>query len=302
MSKIPYPSTTEIICQALNARRQHQQDLFSTDTQSPYFWKLSDLAIIMPNYFDINTPVSENTIYKMNSEIIKSVPKFRDISKAPIHVLNIRGTYNIYHQDKNQIRTIHNGKDQKISNVACEYLLRQINGTEIQQAYFLDPTKTTNEIFNLSQELRFERVRNQITANTKLLSAIINRAYGARKFSFSNTWSLIWTKLYEFRTMDELRERYNLKSSPIDYMSPNALNFINSMLQEIILQFSGKPYYHIDEVMRYAANKASFCRIQFARYGIKPENELTTNNSYNRIEKIHQMRIKSWEKYYMLSL
>ena len=56
--------------------------------------------------------------------------------------------------------------------------------------------------------------------------------------------------------METLRLKYNVKTSPIDYMKSQTLRFIDAMLQEIALQFTNKSEYSINEVRYIAKEKA----------------------------------------------
>jgi hypothetical protein len=296
------PSSAEIIYNALNQRRHQDSSLFSETETSPY-WKLSDLAILYPDFFDVKAPVSQQTIKKIKNTVLDScVPEFYDLTQEPIHVLNTKETFNFYIKDTDEIKTVKNGTNQKISPVACEYLFRQIQGAEFQQAYFLYPDKNADELIIAAQEIRFERIRDQIASSSNILSAIINRANGAKKSSFSEIWSTIWHILYHINNMDELRTQYNIKSSPIDYMKPQTLIYMNSILQDIILRFYNKGNVHINEIKDYAATKAALARAHFIRYGSTPEKQFLEKSSYSRIEKIRQSRVKFWKKYYPLSL
>lgn len=296
------PSREEITYQALNQRRYQEKSLFSETENMPY-WKLSDLAILYPNFFDVRQPVSDATIRKMNETIINScLPDFYDLTPTPVHILNTKETYNLYIKETNEIKTVKNSKNQNLSPVACEYLFRQLKGAEIEQAYFLYPNKTPEELKEAVYELRFERIRDQIASSSQMLSAIINRSYGARKTSFSEIWSTMWHILYQVNNMDELRARYNIKSSPLDYMTPQTLIYMNSIFQDIILHFCDKPYVNVNEIKDYVSTRAALARAHFIRYGSTPEQQLLEKNSYSRIEKIRSARVKFWKQYYPISL
>ena len=296
------PTSAELVMQSLSLRRNQENKLFGSDKEAPAYWRMSDLAILYPDYFNMQNLVTPNTIREINNTIREAIPEFRDLAEQPVHILNTKETYNIYLKDTNQIKTIKNGLNQQLTNIACEYLFRNCPGKTLEQAYFLYPEKKPGEIQIAAQELQFERVRDQIAKTSNLLAAIINRAYGSHKGSFSEIWSSIWKVLYGVRNMDELRARYNIKTSPIDYMSTQTLVFINAMLQEVVLKFSKQLYYNIEEVKDSAMTMAGFARARFFRYGSKPEDQLTGKSSYSRIEKIRHDRKKFWEKYYTISL
>ena len=297
-----YPSNAEIIYQALNQRKNKDNPLFPETELSPY-WKLSDLAILYPNFFDVRQPVSKGTTRQITDNVLKCCePEFYTLTPEPVHVLNFKETFNFYIKETNEIKTAKNATNQKLSPVACEHLFRQFKGAEFEQAYFLCPDKKVEELIPVSQELHFERIRDQIASSSNILSAIINRAQGHTKTSFSEIWATMWRILYQVNNMDELRSRYNIKSSPIDYMKPQTLIYINGIFQDIILHFCNRTYIHIDEIKDYAATKATLARANFIRYGSKPEDQLLEKSSYSRIEKIRHIRVKFWEKHYPLSL
>ena len=97
-------------------------------------------------------------------------------------------------------------------------------------------------------------------------------------------------------------DRYNLKSSPINYMHPRTFNLISSMLQEIETKFCNQNYYSINEVLESVRNIGLFTRARFAQYGTKPESELTNEDSYKIVARVRKERKKFWEQYFPLSL
>lgn len=302
MTQRTIPSRAELIKQTLNLRRQQESDLFDTLGKSVYFWKLSDLAILYPQFFDTKKPVSQKTALKMKSMVTEAIPRFEQLPEQPVHILTTKESYNIYTPETNRIKTVKNGTDQHLTNVACEYLFRQQNGLELETAYFLAPNKSDTELIDMAQNLKFEKIRNQIAQTSNLLAAIINRAYGSDKSSFRKIWSLIWETLYKVKAMDTLRERHNIKTSPIDYMKPQTVIFINAMLQEIVLNFANKPYYTIADVYNHAKTKATLARAQFIKYGSTPEQQLTGQSTCSIIEKVRRMRKKFWYDNYPKSL
>ncbi len=296
-----YPSDNEVIYQSLTQRCFQNTDLFQTEEKSCY-WKLSDLAILYPNFFDMNSPISAGTIQKINNNVLDHIPEFHKLTKQPVHVLNIKETYNMYIKDTNFFKTVKNRKNQQLTRVACEHLFRKIQGAEFEQAYFLFPNKNVAELTLAAHEIEFERIRDQIASSSNILSAIINRAQNSERNSFAEVWAYMWCKLYSVQNMDELRDRYNIKTSPIDYMKPRTLVYINGILQEIILHFCDRTIVSVEEIKEYAASKAAFARANFIRYGSKPEEQLLEKNSYRRIEKMRDARIKFWQENYTLSL
>ena len=296
------PSRAELIKQTLNTRRQQENDLFCEHDQNPYFWKLSDLVILYPQFFDMKKTISQQTANKIKDMVINAIPEFAQLTEQPVHILTVKEPYNIYNPETNRVRTIKNRNNHHLTNVACEYLFRQQNGLELETAYFLDPSKNTPELITMAQNLRFEKIRDQIAQTSNLLAAIINRAYGADKSSFRKVWALIWETLYKVKSMDILRERHNIKTSPIDYMKPQTVIFINAMLQEVVFNFADKPFYTIDDIYKHAKTKATLARTQFIRYGSTPEQQLTEQNTYLIIEQIRRTRKNFWRANYSQSL
>ncbi len=302
MTQKNIPSRAELIKQTFNTRRQQENNLFHSLNTNTYFWKLSDLAILYPQFFDIKKSVSQYTANKINTMVFEAIPEFEQLTERPIHILTVKEPYNIYNPETNRIKTVKSGNNQHLTSVACEYLFRQQNGLELETAYFLAPNKSDTELIDLAQKLKFEKIRNQIAQTSNLLSAIINRAYGADKSSFSKIWSLIWETLYKVKSMDTLREQHNIKTSPIDYMKPQTVIFINAMLQEIVLNFANRPFYTINDVYNHAKTKAALARAQFIKYGSTPEQQLTEQSTYSIVEKIRRARKNFWRANYPKSL
>lgn len=302
MTQKNIPSNAELIKQTLNTRRYSASNLFSPSENTPYFWKLSDLSILYPNFFDVHTPISQYTCNKLANIITRTIPEFHNLPEQPVHILTTKETYNIYLKQNNKIKTVKNAPNQHLTNVACEYLFGQLNGAELEQACFLYPDKDAHELTIKAAELKFEHRRNQVARTSNLLSAIINHAHGANKNSFREIWSLIWQTLYNVKTMDVLRNEHNVKTSPIDYMKPQTLRFVDAMLQEIALNFATRTDYSIDEVRYVAKTKASFARKEFLNYGSTPEKQLLKQNSYHIIERTRKARKKFWRENYLLSL
>ena len=297
-----YPTNEELVFQSLQQRCvKPSKSIFDIKDQ-PEYWRLSDLAILYPNVFDIRHPVAQSAINKMNDLIIDTIPDFAALETRPIHILNIKETYNAYFPETNTIQTIKNGTNQHLSRVACEYLFRQRPGYSIQQAFFMYPNQTSDSLHDTISQIKFEQIRSQISGTSNLLSAIVNRAYGARQTSFAEAWSALWCALYGVRDMQILNDRYNLKSSPINYMHPRTFNLISSMLQEIETKFCNQNYYSINEVLESVRNIGLFTRARFAQYGTKPESELTNEDSYKIVARVRKERKKFWEQYFPLSL
>jgi len=295
-------SQADLIKQTFNVRRYRENDLFHEYNQNPFFWKLSDLALLYPNFFDVKKPFSQKTVNRMNATVFATIPEFEQLTERPVHILTVKEPYNLYNPKTEKIQRVKKGKDQHLTNIACEYLFRQLDGAELEQAYFLYPERPAHELLNAAKDLKFEKIRDRIAQTSNLLSAVINRAYGADKSSFRKIWSLIWETLYNAKTMDILRERHNIKTSPIDYMKPQTLIFINGMLQEIVFTFSNKPSYTIADIYRHAKEKASMARAKFFQYGSSPEKQLVEKSTYSTIKRIRDNRKYFWYQNYPLSL
>jgi len=301
----PAPSNTQIAIQALTTIRNKDNLLFS---QTPYFWKLSDLSVLYPNYFDIKTPISQSIARQLDETVIKNIPEFASIVQHPVHILTVNETYNIGKELKDNtwhgILQIRNGHNQHFTNVACEYLFGTKKGSAAQlaQAYFLFPNKTAEEIVSKAKEIRFERIRNAIIDLSTVLSGIVNRARYANKDSFSEVWALIWRNLYNVSDIHILRDKYGIKTSPIDYVAEPELIEIYLVLNEIIQKLANIPSLTIDEVKNWAARCAYFARTRLISKGKVPESNFTGKNSYNRLVKIRNARKKFWMENYQISL
>lgn len=301
MSNI-YPSNEDLVFQALQQRRyKSSMDIFD-NTEYAEYWRLSDLAILYPNVFNVKSPISQSEITKMNNYIVENVPVFQNLEKQPVHVLNVKETYNAYFPETNTFKVVKNSTNQCLSRVACEYFFRQKPGHSIQQAFFMYPDKNPETLQTEISQITFEQVRSHLSNTSNLLSAIINHAYGARKTSFAEVWSTLWCALYGVHDMQTLNERYNLKSSPINYMNPRSFNLLISMLQEIETKFCHQTYYSINEVSSAIRDIGLFTRARFARLGTKPESELTNEDSYKIVARVRKERKKFWERYYPISL
>ncbi len=296
-----FPSRSEVIYQALNQRSHQDKNLFSENKQ-PRYWNLSDLALLYPTFFNMKSPVSAGMIKQINKNVLDHIPEFIDITPEPIHVLNEKETYNVYDKDTKELKTVKNGTNQKLTRVACEYLFRQCKGAAFEQAYFMFPHKSVAELDKITETINFERIRDQVAASSNILSAIINRSRGAKNFSFGEIWSAMWRAFYYVKDMEDLRIRYNIKKSPLDYMKTRTLIYVNGLLQEIILKFCNDNYVHVDEIKNFAITKMQLARAHFIRYGSTPEEQLLEKSSYHTIEKIRDARIKFWQEQFPISL
>ena len=304
MTQQTYPSESEFICTALNQRRNQTNDLFG---EGACFWKLSDLALLYPNIFNMNSLVSQYTVNNMTEDITNHIPEFQSLTTQPVHVLKIKSSYNMHPNpmNPNEITFVKKGNDQQLSRVACEYLFRQISGTAIQQAYFMFPQKTPDEISEISKEINFERLRAKSIQSNNVFSAIVNRASGSRKISFDDVWATFWRIFYNENNMNELRARYDIKKgqSPFDRMNMQTLDFTLKIVQEIIMQFRNQNPAYIQDIINFTQYKALSARKQYQdKFGTNPENTLTDKNTYNIVEKVRRMRKAFWQNEYPISL
>ena len=304
MTHQTYPSDSEFICTALNQRRNQNDDLFGAGT---CYWKLSDLALLYPNSFNMNSLISQYTVNNMTEDIVAHIPDFQSLTPQPIHVLKIKSSYNMHPNpmNPNEITFVKNGNDQQLSRVACEYLFRQIPGTAIQQAYFMFPQKNPIEISEISKDINFERLRAKSIQSNNVFSAIVNRASGSRRMSFDDVWATFWRIFYNEDNMNELRARYNIKKgqSPFDRMNMQTLDFTLKTVQEIIMQFRDQRPVYIQDIINFVQYKALSARKQYQdKFRTNPENTLTDKNTYNIVEKVRRIRKAFWQKEYPISL
>lgn len=299
MNPKEYPTNKQIFFTALNQRSHQDNDLFSSATKTPY-WSLSDLSRLYPNFFDVKSPISIRVTRNFQNDVLTHVPEFSDLTQQPVHILSAHDTYNISVNGK--IKTIKDGPDQHLSRVACEYIFRQLNDTAFEQAYFLSPNKKFADVLALSEEIHFENARAKVAASSNVLSAIVNRANDATKTSFGDVWSVMWRVLYNVESFEDLRGLYNVKTTPLDYMSAQTLIFMNKKIHEIISKFCNRNSFTIDEIKDSVFTAATLARKCFKDRNSTPEAQLLPKNTYRRIEKIRELRTKFWKEYYPMSL
>ena len=297
MSNKNKPSVTELICNKLNQRGYQDTDLFS-EKQSPCYWRLSDLVNLYPDLLDITKPISQSQIHQMEYQILNTIPKFKDITPKPIHVLSIKENYVLRDQTNNLMKTVKNGTNQYITRVACEYLFSQLNNKETEQAYFLSPNKTIEEISNVAKEVKFEHIRNQISGLTNTLASYTKQANPRNPNRYKEIWGIIWQNFYNVQNTNTLKQSYNIRTSPIDYMTDESLRIMNRMLQTIISRYQNCMYHNIYNLEDIARNVAISARAYFTTHGTTPEQHLTTINSHPRLTKIQKLREKFWLQYY----
>jgi len=292
---------TDSICCTLNQRRYQDGSLFCVG-EMPVFWKLSELAFSYSYAFDMAQPMSSKDIYDMKKLILTRVPELQTLTPEPIHVLNVKESYAIKNKDTKQVEIVKNGQNQNLSRVAAEYMCARQSNTKIHQAYFLALDKTVPEIADIAKDLHVEYFRSKVAESSKKLSSIINRANGAKPYSFQEIWALIWCTFYDACNMETLRTRYGIKGSPVDYMTPSALHITNQMLTEIIKKWATCASSNIATVAQIAKQQAIRSRNDFIAHGYGFKAELFNESTHNRIEKIHRMRDRFWQKNYPQSL
>lgn len=301
------PSPREAnIYRALNQRKhQDSASLFGTEETSAY-WTLSDLTIMYPYNFDINQPISSLLISKINTEIFKAIPQFKDLTPQPIHMASFKETYNAFDTKTRQITIVKNGTNQKFSPIVCEYLFSQIDGAEFEQAYFLCPNKQIEEIKALADLIKFVKIRKQTKESSNSLSSLTKHAIGSTIDSYSEIWSFLWCKLFNVKTMEVLRTKYNLKGddSILEHMKLPTLIYTNKILQEILSQIYNKPRVSIAEIKHIISNVISPDRIEyFVKNHTDPAVNYTQKTTENTIlAPINKARVALWQKQYPLSL
>lgn len=301
MPKNTYITNTEIICRTLD-QIQNQDNLLFSEYKTPQFWRLSDLELLYPTIFKTEIPFSWDIRKKIQEYAESTVPEFVNLTPKPIHILNTQESYNIVDRQTNTVHTKRKAANQFLTRVACEYIFRQHPGTELQQAYFMNPGKTVSEIDIAKDNIKLERARQQITDSSKILSAIVNRSRGANKNSFSEIWGTMWHTLYKVKNMDELRNGYGIKTSPLDYMSATTLIFMNNMLQNVISHFCTEPNCNVETIKSAIQNMANITRRRFIEYGSTPEAQILSKRTVSTVEKVQKERTKFWKQYYPISL
>ena len=200
---------TSEICRALNQRRYQDNPLF-TDIEMPCYWKTSELAFLYPSIFDMSQPLSQKFNSELTNFISVKIPAFEYITPQPIHVLNVKENYAVRDQYAlNQVKIVKDKQNQNMSRVACEYLF-SIHHFYIEQAYFLNPDKTHQEIAHTAQGLKIANLRSQITQHVKELTSIISHSIGYSKTTYNEIWSTIWCTVYKTYSIKDLHKIYNI--------------------------------------------------------------------------------------------
>lgn len=293
------------ICKTLNQKR-HQDNisLFGGFETAPY-WTLADLTIMYPNCFDIHQPISTSVITKINGQVFKAVPIFQNITPQPVHMLNFKGTFNAFVKTAHEIQTVKNGTNQKLSPVVCEYLFSQINGAEFEQAYFICQNQPYENVKAISNLIRFAKMRTQVKQLSENLASVTKHAIGSNLNSYSDIWSFLWCRLFNMRTMDDLRTKYNLKDSEsiMEYMTLEPLSYVNNLLQAILLRAYERQKVSIDEIKYLISTViSSDCIAQFNKNYSIPENYTQKNTENSIIAPVNRAKTNFWKEYYPLSL
>lgn len=296
-----YSTKPENIYNALNQRKICDNQMF-LETPPVCFWRLSDLALLYPDFFNIKNTISQQETYEINKHITNLVPKLKNLTPTPIHVLTIKDNYVIHDYKTQRPRLILNGTNQYLTSVACEYLFKKFDNTETEQAYFLSTNNQNSNPTELIPEIKIERIRNQVSFNCRIFSSLIKNAQGANKFYFASIWKMIWDNIYGVNVIDTLQQRYNVKTTIIDHMSFLSLNIVNQMLQKIIFKYRNSASQNIQTLMDITQRMAILTNNTFAKYNTHPLNELSHQNTHNRIKKLNHVRIKFWNEYYPKSL
>ena len=287
-------------------RKQKKYTLFDYQ-QAQYFWSLSDLNFAYPKHFNPKTPFSSTVAYNLKNYAIKTVPTFEKLDYTPVHFETVRETYNIYDDERQRILKIRNGKNQKLSLVACEYIFNQIPRHEVEQACFLFPNDSLPQsVYEHAEEIKLMHARQQITETMKKLSSLINRCDDKKG---PNPYALIignfWNKLYDAPNSETLHIKNNIRNdlSPLDYMKTGTLIYINNLFQIIINQFWNSEYVKFEQIKAYMEDAALFARSEaIYKYRTRPECSLLPTDTTKRINAINKARKNLLETYYPLSL
>ena len=300
MNQQQFIEKTKTICHLLNQRR-HQDNFLFSDNEMPYYWKLSELTNLYPSKFNMQTPISSNEIYKMELTIFDNIPELKNLNPHPNHLLNVKENYTLKDHDTKNVKIIKNSLNQNLSCVMCEYLF----GTQhyyIEQAYFLFPNETPEKIANAARDLKTADLRPQITNYVKKLTSIINNSINTSTTSYNAVWSEIWNTLYNTYSISNLRETYNIKGSPIDYMTPTALHVTNNMLKNITEECSHTYPLNTEKIINIARKWAIHARNQFINHNTYPCMHLSKQKTQTKIKNIITARENFWRKNYPLSL
>ena len=305
MTEQKHPMEVEInkiktIVENLQKRKQSKGNtLFETEPK--YFWRLSDLSLMYPDVFNPQVPFSSTYIYNFNHS--KTNEAFlKELDYIPVHFENIRETYNI--RDSMGRMLTKNGKNQNLSNVACEHVFNKHIGYHIEQAYFIYPNASLTELYKQSEEIKLAHARQQIAQTMKELSSFINRCSCKRG---PDPYALIignfWNTLFNAENSYELHTNNNIKSylSPLDYMRANTLNYINKLFRNVIEQFENKDV-TFDQIMLSLTDAAQKARYFFATKNTTPEACLFPDKTNIRIENVQRARVKFLSAYYPISL
>lgn len=293
------------IVRALNQRRHQDISLFG-DTETSYYWKLSDLTILYNHFFNIKDPVSLGVVTNINGHVFKSIPNFRNLISQPVHILNFTDkNFNAFSNESYDIKIISNGTNQKLSPVACEYLFGQFTGTEFEQAYFMCLNQPIEKIKEVSNLLKFNKVREQVKRSSDTLASLIKRSTESRLDSYSEVWSFLWCRLFDMRTMDDLRTRYQIKEyeTIMNYMQLKPLIFVNGLLQEIIQGICNRSKPNKQEIKDIILRTISDSRVYYFKCNFtSPENYTTKNTENSIIGQIQKAQKSFWQLYYPVSL
>jgi len=305
---IKIPTVNELKKSNFDQRKRQNYNLFDDNDSKTDFWNLSDLAILYPAYFNTHNLIQQKTIQRFTNTILSNIPEFQNINPKPIHITTIEQKFCLIDKDTKTAKIKH-GTDQQISRTACEFLFHEIPGAEFEQAYFLFPNQNIDTLNSVIENLRFEKARSEISTSSKIISSMINHS---RYRDFEAIWASMWTTLFAVRNMQELRERYKIKTSPMDYMKYKTLIYINNLLRQIIEKHSNSINTHnqssdntsieIEELQNSLKDMALKARADFRYYGSTPEAQLLDYNTYPKIQKIQKQRINFWKENFLKSL
>lgn len=274
--------------------KHYKSSTLFSENEPLYFWRLSDLNSYYPDIFNPKIPFSSTYIYNFNV-LARTMAEnqFKELDYIPTHFETVYETYNIYDSQKQRMNTIRNGKNQNLSSIACAYTFNKHQGYHIEQAYFLSPNDSLENIYKQSEEIKLTYARAQVTETMKQLSSLINRCSEKKG---PNPYALIiggfWNTMYNAQDSDELHITNNIKNwlSPLDYMRANTLIYVNKIFTNIIKEFEHVGYFTFDQMKQRLETAAQSARFFFGTRKMKPELCLFPEPTTKRINKIHNIQ------------
>lgn len=257
------------------------------ESNSPEFWLWSDLASAYPKFFDKSTLVPMDSFSEnLHKTITQGVPAFENKTDKPTHIVEIN-----------------TGTNQKLTRLACEYLCGKYYGAEFAQAYFLFPNTPFIELYEKVKDIKTYRNYHDIDNTKKRLAAIILRVTNQNQAAANNAFNIIWAKFLNVKNVNEFRQKYDVKHSPIDHIQPDQWRYVYYMFRDVILQLNPHTELDFTEIKQQSKESAQFARHLFEKYKQKPEDFLSTTDFSIKPKQIDMERKYFWLKnYYTNSL